>query len=77
VLLVDLHTVRRLDLTSGRERLLARLPGRIVAAERLGDRLYLGSPEAHALFVPDTSTGLRRPDRLLPGPPIRLAPARR
>jgi hypothetical protein len=75
VLLVHQDTVRRLDLTSGKELLMVRLPGRVVAAELLGDRLYLGSPEAHALFVVDPRTGLRQPDRPLPGPPISLAPA--
>jgi len=77
VLLIDRDTVRRLDLISSRELPMARLPGRVVAAALLGDRLYLGSPEAHALFVLDTRTGLRRPDRPLLGAPISLAPSRR
>jgi hypothetical protein len=48
-----------------------------VAAELLGDRLYLGSPEARALWVLDAHSEDRRPDLPLPGRPISLAPSRR
>ena len=79
VFLVRDDTVWRLTLPTGTLRQLARLPGRIVAAEPLGERLYLGSPEAGTLWVVDTRSGLRQPDlhlRLL-GPPISLAVAGR
>ena len=52
VFLVQQDTVQRLDLTTGGLRQVARLPGRVVAAEALGQRLYLGSPEARALSGP-------------------------
>jgi hypothetical protein len=73
VFLVQQDTVWRLDLTSGRLLLIARLPSRVVAAEVLGERLYLGSPEARTLWILDVRTGDRRPDLPLPGHPISLA----
>jgi hypothetical protein len=77
VFLVQHDTVQRLDLTTGKVHQLARLPGRVVAAEILGDRLYLGSPEASVLWVLDTRTGFRHPDLHVPGHPVSLARAMR
>jgi hypothetical protein len=74
---VQHDVVSRLDLGTGKQRQLARLPGRVVAAEVVGERLYLGSPEARALWVLDARTGDRRLDIPLPGHPISLAPAPR
>ena len=76
---VQHDVVQRLDLTTGTLRQLARLPGRVVAAELLGERLYLGSPAAGAVWVVDTRSGVRQPDLplRLPGPPISLAVAGR
>ncbi|MGH2354316.1 MAG: hypothetical protein ACRDJN_22145, partial [Chloroflexota bacterium] len=77
VFLVHHDIVQRLDLPTGKLRQIARLPGRVVAAEILGDRLYLASPEARALWVLDTRTGYRRPDLRLAGHPVSLVPATR
>jgi hypothetical protein len=77
VFLVHHDAVQRLDLATGKLRPLARLPGRIVAAERLGDRLYLGSPAARVVWVVDTPTGVRQPDLGVPGHPISLTLAGR
>jgi hypothetical protein len=71
--LVHHDAVQRLDLGTGRQRPLARLPGRVVAAELAGGRLYLGSPEGRVLWVLDARTGLRQPDLRLPGHPVGLA----
>jgi hypothetical protein len=73
--LVRHDVVQRLDLGTGELRHVARLPGRVVAAELAGDRLYLGSPEGPVLWVLDARTGVRRPDLRLPGRPVSLAPA--
>jgi hypothetical protein len=77
VFLVQQDTVQRLDLPTGGLRQIAQLPGRVVGAEILGERLYLGGPEARALWVLDARTGHRRPNLPLPGQPVSLAPTRR
>ena len=71
--LVHQDTVQRLDLATGRLHQVARLPGRIVAAELHGDRLYLGSPEAPVVWVLDARTGYRQPDLRPAGPVASLA----
>ena len=77
VFLVQRDTVQRLDLATGKLRPLARLPGRVVAAELLGDRLYLASPEARVVWVVDTLTEVRQPDLRVPGHPLSLTLAGR
>ena len=76
VFLVQDDAVQRLDLATGRVRQIARLPGRVVAAEVFGDRLYLASPEARVLWILDARTGSRQPDVRLAGHPVLLAAPR-
>ena len=71
--LVREDTVQRLDLATGTVRQIARLPGRVVAAEVFGERLYLASPETRVLWVLDVRTGSRQPDLRLAGHPVKLA----
>ncbi|HEV2124456.1 MAG TPA: hypothetical protein VGW38_17015, partial [Chloroflexota bacterium] len=73
VFLVHRDTVQRLDLPTGKARQMARLPGHVVAAEVLRERLYLASPEARVLWVLDARTGYRQPDLRVAGHPISLA----
>jgi len=76
VFLVQDDAVQRLDLATGRVRQIARLPGRVVAAEVFGDHLYLASPEARVLWVLDARTGFRQPDVRLAGHPVLLTAPR-
>ena len=74
VILTAGDTVRRVDSASGTTLWVTRLPGIVVAAEVVGDQVYLAGPEARELWQLDVARGYRQPGRPLAGHPIALIP---